>query len=245
MASSPQSAYSILVASSRRSRGPSVSADSKPTRQVHLRRAQKLGRGRVSGRVHWHYARTCDGRNTLCQSLRKRGPSILAVYLPRLSIRTSDNCTRSRAGMHPAVTCEPRSNREISLARSKAGFTPNLANRSRRVFFSLLSVARSLIASRMWVPNISLGQDGRKGRWFSLLFKMGERSGCGPRLSKPFRLTRLPSVRIQQYALSSGLFPESILLWACFPSSSSKIDVIVGTPSDVLVGCARPVPRRS
>src|SRR6266705_3997295 len=93
------------------------------------------------------------------------------------------------------------------------------------------------------LARLSPGQDGRKGRWFSLLFKMGERSGCGPRLFKPFRLTRLPSVRIQQYALSLGLFPESILLWACFPSSSSKIDVIVGTPSDVLVGCARPVPR--
>src|SRR5712691_5956148 len=55
-------------------------------------------------------------------------------------------------------------------------------------------------------------------------------------------LTRPLSVRIQQYTLSSGLFPESILLSACCRSSSSKIDVIVGTPLGVLVGCARLVP---
>src|SRR2546428_14168940 len=65
------------------------------------------------------------------------------------------------------------------------------------------------------------------------------------RALQPFHSSRLPNVRVRHYTLGSCLFPESILLSACFPSSPSKIDVIVGTPSDVLVGCARPVPRQS
>ena len=62
---------------------------------------------------------------------------------------------------------------------------------------------------------------------------------------QPFHLTKLPSDGIQHYTLGSGLLPESILLSACFPSSSLRIGVIVGKPLDVFVGCVRPAPQKS
>jgi hypothetical protein len=68
-------------------------------------------------------------------------------------------------------------------------------------------------------------KDSRKARWFSFLFKMGEWS-VAFQGSPSYLVARQPT------SLSDSL------------SSSLRIDVIVGTPSDVLVGCVRPAPQQ-